>query len=85
MNISIGKRWEAYIEELLAEGRYASASEIMREGLRLVEEREQKLSALREKLDASIERGGSHSIDDVRSSVKATLDSWEKKNSKRAA
>jgi antitoxin ParD1/3/4 len=74
MNISIGKRWEAYIEELLAEGRYASASEIMREGLRLVEEREQKLSALRDKINASIERGGSHTSDEVMAHVRAHLD-----------
>ena len=74
MNISIGKRWEAYIAELLEEGRYASASEIMREGLRLVEEREQKLSALRETIEASIERGGAHSSEDVMRHVRAHLD-----------
>jgi antitoxin ParD1/3/4 len=66
MNVSIGDRWERYIEELLATGRYASASEIMREGLRLVEEREKKLDALRETIEASIARGGAHSIDDVK-------------------
>ena len=54
MNVSIGDRWESYIEALLKEGRYGSASEIVREGLRLVEEREQKLAALRETIEASI-------------------------------
>lgn len=85
MNVSIGERWERYIEELLETGRYASASEIMREGLRLVEEREQKLAALRDKINASIERGGEHTLDDVRASVKNTLDNWEKKSKRRAA
>ena len=33
MNVSIGERWESYIEALLKEGRYGSASEIVREGL----------------------------------------------------
>ena len=84
MNVSIGDRWESYIEALLKEGRYGSASEIVREGLRLVEEREQKLAALRETIEASIERGGAHSIDHVRDSVRATLDKWEQQN-KRAA
>ena len=84
MNVSIGDRWESYIEALLKEGRYGSASEIVREGLRLVEEREQKLAALRETIEASIERGGAHSIDDVHASVRATLDKWEQQN-KRAA
>ena len=84
MNVSIGDRWESYIEALLKEGRYGSASEIVREGLRLVEEREQKLASLRETIEASIEQGGAHSIDDVRTSVRATLEQWEQQN-KRAA
>ena len=48
MNVSVGKRWESWIEALLVDGRYGSASEVVREGLRLVEEREHKLAALRE-------------------------------------
>lgn len=77
MNVSVGERWETYIEDLLKTGRYGSASEVVREGLRLVEEREQKLVALRDIIDSSIERGGRHSIEDVRASVKNTLDQWE--------
>ena len=79
MNVSIGDRWDRYIAELLATGRYGSASEIVREGLRLVEEREQKLAALRETLNASIERGGWRTDDEVRASVERTLDAWESK------
>jgi antitoxin ParD1/3/4 len=58
MNVSIGERWEGFVAEAVESGRYSSASEVMREGLRLVEEREAKLRALRETLDASIARGG---------------------------
>jgi antitoxin ParD1/3/4 len=58
MNVSIGERWEGFVAEAVQSGRYSSASEVMREGLRLVEERETKLRALRETLDASIARGG---------------------------
>ena len=74
MNVSIGDRWETYIEALLKDGRYASASEIVREGLRLVEEREQKLQALRDTINASIERGGAHSSEDVLHYVRESLD-----------
>jgi len=74
MNVSIGTRWDAYIEELLKTGRYGSASEIVREGLRLVEEREQKLAALRETINASIERGGAHTGDEVMAHVRESLD-----------
>lgn len=65
MNVSIGERWEGYVEALLKTGRYASASEVIREGLRLVEEREAKLAALRETIETSLARGGENTDDDV--------------------
>ena len=58
MNVSIGERWERFVEETLRTGRYGSASEVVREGLRLVEEREAKWQALRDTLRASIDAGG---------------------------
>lgn len=58
MNVSVGTRWERFVEEAVKSGRYGSASEVVREGLRLVEEREAKLVSLREMLDRSIQRGG---------------------------
>mgnify|MGYP001615211036 CR=1 FL=1 len=74
MNVSVGPRWDAYIEELLKAGRYGSASEIVREGLRLVEEREEKLAALRETINASIDQGGSYTSEEVMSHVRESLD-----------
>jgi len=65
MNVSIGERWERFVETVVKSGRYSSASEVMREGLRLVEEREAKLQALRAMLDASIARGGQNTDDDL--------------------
>jgi antitoxin ParD1/3/4 len=58
-------------------GRYASASEVVRKGLRLVEEREAKLEALRETLKASIARGGSHSDGSVSAEIRAALDNYQ--------
>jgi antitoxin ParD1/3/4 len=58
MNVSIGDRWEGFVDRVVKDGRYSSASEVVREGLRLVEEREVKLVALRATLDASIALGG---------------------------
>src|SRR5260370_39186940 len=58
MNVSIGERWEAFVDGVVREGRYGSASEGVPAGLRLVEEREAKLKALRTMLDASIAGGG---------------------------
>jgi antitoxin ParD1/3/4 len=51
-NISLGNL-EEVIDRLVASGRYGSKIEVIREGVRLVEERERKLAAL----DAAIERG----------------------------
>jgi antitoxin ParD1/3/4 len=58
MNVSIGERWQGFVERIVSDGRYGSASEVVREGLRLVEEREAKLLALRATLNASIAQGG---------------------------
>ena len=77
MNVSLGDRWEGFVDSVLKAGRYGSASEVVREGLRLVEEREAKLAALRETLNASIARGGEHSDADVGASINAALDGWE--------
>ena len=58
MNVSVGKRWEEFIDALVKSGRYASATEVMREGLRLVEEREAKFKSLRETIEASLAEDG---------------------------
>ena len=65
MNVSLGDRWEKFVESTVQEGRYASASDVVREGLRLVEERERKLAALREAIEASIAAGGDVSEEEL--------------------
>jgi antitoxin ParD1/3/4 len=65
MNVSIGERWENFVDSVVKEGRYGSASEVVREGLRLVEEREAKLKALRDEINAAIDRGGDNSAEDI--------------------
>ena len=74
MNVSVGKRWEGFVAGIVDAGRYGSASEVVREGLRLVEEREARLIALRETVNASIERGGSHTSASVRGEIASALD-----------
>jgi antitoxin ParD1/3/4 len=54
---SIGKHFEDMIDGLIKEGRYATASEIIRDGLRLVEEREERRKAKLEALRDEIQRG----------------------------
>ena len=71
MNVSLGKRWENFIERAVKEGRYGSASEVVREGLRLVEEREAKLKALREEIEAAIASGDRLTGEEVRARIDA--------------
>lgn len=74
MNVSIGDRWQGFVDNIVKAGRYGSASEVVREGLRLVEEREAKLTALRETINASIERGGAHTPEEVSAHLKTVMD-----------
>jgi antitoxin ParD1/3/4 len=52
ISVDLGGALEQFVDELVRNGRYNSKSEILREGVRLVQERETKLAAL----DASIAR-----------------------------
>jgi antitoxin ParD1/3/4 len=54
---TIGKHFEGFIEKLIESGRYSTASEIIRDGLRLIEEREQSREAKLEWLRAEIQKG----------------------------
>ncbi|MET0678512.1 MAG: type II toxin-antitoxin system ParD family antitoxin [Bradyrhizobium sp.] len=53
MSADLGEVLEAFVARLLSSGRYRSKSEVLREGVRLIQEREAKLAVL----DASIARG----------------------------
>jgi antitoxin ParD1/3/4 len=71
MNVSVGERWQRFVEKAVDSGRYGSASEVVREGLRLVEEREARLAALRDTIDRAIAEGGEHSDADVAAALDA--------------
>lgn len=53
ISADLGANLEAVVEDLVKNGRYNSKSEVLREGVRLVQERE---AALR-RLDAALARG----------------------------
>ncbi len=62
-SITISDQFAAFIAELVEQGRYGSASDVVRAGLRLLQEHETKLETLRVALLEGEESGPSTSFD----------------------
>lgn len=56
-SVSLGDYFEDFVENRIAEGRYKNASEVLRAGLRLLEEEENKIAALKNAIQAGIDSG----------------------------
>ena len=67
-SLTLGKHWEIYIQELIKTGRYASASEVVRDSLRLHQEKEAKLENLQKLLQDGIDSGdaGELNMDEIK-------------------
>ena len=46
-SLSLGEHWEAFIKEEIRSGRYSTASEVVRDALRELEDRGKRLEAVR--------------------------------------
>lgn len=82
ISADLGVQLESYVTKLVETGRYGSKSEVLREGVRLVEEREKRLAVL----DAAIERGladvdagRTHAIEDVADDLTRRYEAMENK------
>jgi len=62
-SVSLGDHFAEFIERKVAEGRFASSSDVMRAGLRLLEEDEARLEALRAALIEGENSGPSQPFD----------------------
>jgi len=56
-SISIGDYFDSFIQNRISAGRFKNTSEVVRAGLRLLEEEENKIIALREAIQEGIESG----------------------------
>ncbi|NOU16533.1 MAG: type II toxin-antitoxin system ParD family antitoxin [Bacteroidales bacterium] len=56
-SISLGSHFDNFIQNKISAGRYKNASEVVRAGLRLLEEEENKMIALREAIQEGIDSG----------------------------
>ena len=62
-SITLGNYFDQFIQGILSEGRYKNASEVVRAGLRLLEEEEQKIIALRHAINEGINSGLAEDFD----------------------
>ena len=85
-SVDLGPKLETIVSQLVKGGRFNSRSEILREGVRLIHERETQLAAL----DASIARGiadadagRTHELDDVAAKLDARITAMASSAAKR--
>jgi antitoxin ParD1/3/4 len=76
-SITLGEHFDHYIAEQLASGRYRTASELIRESLRMHQERELKISVMRAAIEDGIASGidESFSFEDLNRELDAELGS----------
>ena len=56
-SISLGNHFEGFVDNRVSTGRFKNASEVIRAGLRLLEEEETKFVALKKAIDEGVESG----------------------------
>ena len=62
-SITLGSYFDEFIQSILRKGRYKNASEVVRAGLRLLEEEEHKVIALRHAIKEGVNSGLSKDFD----------------------
>ncbi|MEN9522821.1 MAG: hypothetical protein RL065_1198 [Bacteroidota bacterium] len=62
-SVSLGNYFEKFVEKRIDEGRYKNASEIIRAGLRLLEEEENKIKVLKMAIREGIDSGIAKNFD----------------------
>lgn len=56
-SVSLGNYFENFVADKINEGRYKNASEVIRAGLRLLEEEENRVIALKKAIQEGLESG----------------------------
>lgn len=62
-SVALGQHFASFIDAQVRGGRYGTASDVVRAGLRLLEEHEAKVKALQEALNAGRQSGEPRSVD----------------------
>jgi len=62
-SISLGNYFDEFVQNRISEGRYKNVSEVIRAGLRLLEEEESRVIALRNAVKEGVDSGTAHDFD----------------------
>ena len=62
-SVALGSHFDNFIQETISRGRYNNASEVVRAGLRLLEDDENRILALRAAIEKGIESGIAEDFD----------------------
>lgn len=62
-SVALGNYFEDFIKAKITQGRYNNASEVIRAGLRLLEEDESRIAALKSAIDEGIDSGIAEGFD----------------------
>jgi len=62
-SISLGNHFEDFVDDKVASGRFKNASEVIRAGLRLLEEEESKILALKNAIKEGLDSGLAKNFD----------------------
>jgi antitoxin ParD1/3/4 len=65
-SISLGPHFDAFVHGQVSTGRFKNVSEVIRAGLRLLENEESRAAALRKAIDEGIESGTVEGFDPVK-------------------
>lgn len=65
-SVTLGEHFEKIIDKSIKSGRYSSASEVIRAGLRMLDERERRVNLMQEAIEAGEKSGYVKNFDPVK-------------------
>lgn len=65
-SVSLGNYFEDFVDKRISEGRYKNASEVIRAGLRLLEEEENKIQILKNAIKEGLDSGISENFNPIK-------------------
>jgi antitoxin ParD1/3/4 len=78
MDIALDPQSQAFVDDIVRAGRFATPAEAVGEGLRLLQDRERRLQELRASVQQAIERGGALSEEELDAALEETFHRLER-------